>query len=326
MSAGFALSACSAWLVAGRFFVIDLAVSYQHLLVLAVLVWAGVLVCLGRRWPGFVCLLAAAVGVMPLAAGRSVYLPGVDLEAPPAPGLVRVVSFNIGPLNERWEADYARALGVHADVVVLLEVPWVLSRPILRQGSLDGTGWSWLHRDWVADLASPCFLLSRWPMERVDLPEVEHSERDILLARIDHPAGQFLLAGAHPHSPRTVDRWVLGNTILGRTLDALESDRSRQGLALVLGTDINSAPTGSRARAARRSGLRMGKPLTGGVGSFPSQWPGMARVQLDDVWVAGGASVAAWSSVESLGSDHTMIVVDVRLPGAGTGRDSDMGE
>lgn len=313
-SAALALLACTAWLGSVGSFLLDLAVTFQHLLVIAVSVWAGVLFA-ARRWrPAAVCLVAATVGAWPLFDGRTGHLPAVDLASPPGPGLVRVVSFNIGPLNERWEEDQAFAMGVHADVVVLLEVPWVLSRPILQQGSLDGTGWSWLHRGWVEDLASPCYLLSRWPMRRVELPGVEHAERDILLARIEHPSGAFLMAGAHPHSPRTVQRWELGNEIFGRTLDALASERARAGLALVLGADMNSAPAGSRARAARKSGLRMAKPLTGGAGSFPADWPSVARVQLDDVWVAGGARVVAWSSVGGLGSDHEMIVADIRLP------------
>lgn len=307
------LAASAVWLLAGRVYLIDLAVSFQHLLVAGAVVSALMLFGLRRARPAVVCVFAAVAGGWPLVTGRALYLPEVDLGSPPAPGLVRVVSFNIGPENERWEDDYARALGVHADVVVLLEVPWLLSRPILQHGSLDGTGWSWLHRGWVKDLTSPCYLLSRWPMERVDLPAIEHAERDILLAEIDHPSGTFLMAGAHPHSPRTAGRWALGNEIYNRTLRALSQTRTRTGLPLVVGADMNSAPAGSRAVASRRSGLRMGKALTGGAGSFPVQWPSVARVQLDDVWVSGGARVVAWSSVEPLGSDHAMIVADIRL-------------
>jgi endonuclease/exonuclease/phosphatase (EEP) superfamily protein YafD len=36
-------------------------------------------------------------------------------------------------------------------------------------------------------------------------------------------------------------------------------------------------------------------------------------VQIDDVWVSGGVEVVGWSSVASAGSDHRIIVADLRV-------------
>jgi hypothetical protein len=248
--------------------------------------------------------------------GRALTLPPADTGAPPAPGLTRVVSFNIGPENPRWREDLGRALGWHADVVVLLEVPVDLNRGIHRGLLPEIEGWNWEHRRWVDGLASPCFVLTRRALERLDTPGVAFGERDVLLAAVGGESG-YLVSIAHPHSPRTPARWRLGNEIWGRTAWALASRRVESGLGLVVGADLNGGPAGSRAWAARRSGLRMAKPLLGGWGSFPVSWPGPLRVQLDDVWVSRGVAVRAWSSVAPLGSDHRAVVADVAIPPGG---------
>ena len=307
------------WVLGPRSYTIDVLVSYQVWLVAGCVLAAG-LCALLRRWgAGAVCALAAIAGGWPLIAGRSVWVPPVDLGTPPGPGVVRVVSFNAGPESTAWEADLGRVLGWHADAVVLIEVPVELNRGVRRRGLLDGSGWGWAHRAWVDGVTSPCFVLSRWPMERVGVPGVGHAERDILTVRLETGAGPVLVGLAHPHSPRTRERWAMGNETAARTLPGMAGAAASMGLPLAVGADLNAGPAGSRAGSARAAGLSMSKPLAGGWwGSYPSGWAGPARVQLDDVWVSSGFEVVAWSSVASEGSDHRIIVADLR-PVSGDG-------
>lgn len=330
--AGVCLCAGALWLFGRWSFVIDVAVSQQVLIVAGCVL--GVLVCVAmrcRRAAG-ACVLAVLVAGWPLAAGRTLRAPAVDLSSPPAPGVVRVVSFNIGPENERWEADLDRVLGWHADAVVLIEVPVELNRGVRRRGLLDGSGWSWEHRAWVDEITSPCFVLSRWPMEQVAVPGVAFAERDVLLVRLDVGSrvgggppgaggdggvggvgGAVLVGLTHPHSPRTRARWAIGNETVARTVPGMVGAAESLGLPLAVGADLNAGPAGSRARTARSAGLSMAKPLMGGWwGSFPSGWAGPLRVQLDDVWVTPGFEVVAWSSQASEGSDHRIIIADLR--------------
>lgn len=311
-AAGVSFLCCVTWMCSAWAYPLDLVVSFQHWLVLcSVLVM--VLLVWSRRWaPVGLCGLGIVVGGWPLVTGRAVSVPGVDVLRPPEAGVLRVVSFNIGPLNARWQEDLDRVLGWHADVLVVIEVPPDLTRS-LRRGLLDGQGWHWAHRSWVDGYASPCYVFSRWPLERLIPEGVEHAERDILLTRVDADAGTVLVSALHPHSPRTPARWRLGNEIHARTLDAVTGEAWAKGLPLVVAGDLNAGPAGLRARSMRGHGLRAGKPLTGGWGSFDAAWPGPLRLQLDDVWTGPGARVAAWSSLAPLGSDHRIIVVDIRL-------------
>lgn len=308
------LVAGSLWLLGAWSYAVDVLVS-QQVWIVAACVPAALLCAALRRWGAFAaCLLGAVVGAWPLVAGRTPAVPAVDVGAPPAPGVVRVVSFNIGPESDAWETDLDRVLGWHADAVVLLEIPPELSRRVRRYGLLDGRGWGWAHRAWVDGTTSPCFVLSPWPMDRISVGGIEHAERDVLLMRVGAPGGPVAVGLAHPHSPRTRARWSAGNETVARTLPAMVDAARTADLSLAVGADLNAGPAGSRARTARAAGLSMAKPLLNGWrGSFPAGWPGPARVQIDDVWVSGGVEVVAWSSVASAGSDHRIIVADLRV-------------
>ncbi len=298
------------WTVSGRVYLFDVMVSFQS----AGVVFAGIVLvgCFAlRRWgPACVCGLAAAVGGWPLVEGRGLAVGPVDVLSPPGPGVVRVVSFNIGPQSLVWEEDMRRVLGWHADAVVLLETPPTLWR-LLRRGALEDEGWVFANRAWADGFASPCFVLGRGGVERLALPGVEHAERDILLTRVGTGEGDLLVLAVHPHSPRTRGRWGLGNAMMGRTMEGAVPEADRLGLPLVMAADLNAGPAAWRSRAARRAGLRMAKPLTGGWGTFEASWPGPARIQIDDVWVGPGVRVVGWSSFAPIGSDHRVVVADL---------------
>ena len=299
------------WLVSGWSYWLDLVATFQTAPVVLAGMLGGLLV-LVRRWRlAGVCAVGLGLGAWPLVAGRSLAVPGVDVGVPPAAGVVRVVSFNIGPESEVWEEDMRRVLGWHADAVVLLETPPTLWRLVSRDGGLRGDGWLSEHRSFVEGLASPCYVLSRGSLERLALPGVEHAERDILLTRVGTGSGDLLVLAAHPHSPRTRSRWVIGNAMMRRTLDGVMPEAERLGLPLVMAADLNAGPASWRSRAARSAGLRMSKPLTGGWGTFAASWAGPLRVQIDDVWVGPGVRVVGWSSLAPIGSDHRVVVADL---------------
>lgn len=293
-------------------FALDLGLAYQAQWAAcggAVLVWALV----RRRWRSAGVLgLGVALAVGSLGIGRGVVRAGVELHAPPPPGSVRVVTANIHPQNERWREDLERLFSFEPDIVVLLETPPELWRGIVRRDELSGTAWAYHERRaWVDDIASPCFVLSRWPLERLAFEGIEDAGRDVLIARVDRPEGAFLVGAIHPHSPRSLPRYRRGNRQLSGTYEAIARALEDRGLPLVMGVDLNSGPAGSRAVGLRRAGLGMSKPLLGGGGSFPVGMPWMARVQLDDIWRSSGVRVRAWSSVGGLDSDHRAVVADL---------------
>lgn len=303
------------WLGAGRSYLFELGAAYQLQLGLLVGVWLLVCLCVRRWWAGFVSGAAMGLALFGVFAGRPLTLPAVDLSSEPAPGTVRVVSFNIGPLNEAWREDLDRVLGWHPDVVVLIEVSAELNRALRYQDLLKDRGWSWVHRPWVEDRNSPIYILTREPIERVSIGGVPDGERDLLVARIGEGAGSFLCASSHPQSPRSEARWAFGSAALRTSIDAWVGEDDREGLPMIVGIDLNAGPAGSRSWWMRRAGFRPGKPAIGGPGTYPAGGATLKRVQLDDVWARGGARVVAWSSLEPVGSDHRAVVADVRVTG-----------
>ncbi|RMH26337.1 MAG: endonuclease/exonuclease/phosphatase family protein [Planctomycetota bacterium] len=293
-------------------FLFDVLASWQaQILPIALLGCAGCLL-LRRRSEAAAAALACGLAAWPLVAGRPLTLPRTDLDSAPVAGAVRIVSLNIDPRNPEWLADLRRVWSWQPDIVVLIESSPEMWRAIVRNGLLDGTEWLYHERRaWVGDMTSPCFVLSRWPLERLDPGPTPDAERDVLLARVERPEGAFVISAVHPHSPRSLERWVRGNAQIRTTAQCFSFALKGETEPLVVGADLNSGPAGWRGSAMRAAGLSMCKPVLGGWGSFPSGVPGALRVQLDDVWVSDGARPVAWASVEGLGSDHCAVVVDV---------------
>ncbi len=310
--AGLVVVWCASTAFGRGWFLFDVLASWQAQILPFAVVSCAVCVLLRRRAEAALAAVACVVAVWPLIAGRSPMLPRTDLEAPPTAGAVRVVSLNIDPRNADWQADLERVWSWQPDVVVLIESSPEMWRAIVRNGLLDGTPWPYHERRaWVGDLTSPCFVLSRWPMQRVDPGPGPEAERDVLMARVDRPDGAFVVSAVHPHSPRSLERWARGNTQMRTTARSYALARADEPEPMVVAADLNSGPAGWRASVMRAAGLSMSKPLLGGWGSFPAGMPGPLRVQLDDVWVSGGARPIAWSSVGGLGGDHRAVVVDL---------------
>ncbi|MFK7882771.1 MAG: endonuclease/exonuclease/phosphatase family protein [Phycisphaerales bacterium] len=303
------------WVFAGHWMLFDVLLSFQaQVLALAAVFLVGFVIL--RRWR-FVSMMALVclVGGWPLVNGRGLVTPAVNLTTEPEPGALRVVSYNINPKNDSWREDLDVVFSWEPDVVVLIEVSPDLWRAIVRRGEFDDSDFPYhVRRAWVGELSSPCFVLSRWPIEKLSFPDAPDFDRDVCIAEVSHPEGAFLIGAIHPHSPRTLLRWRRGNQQLFTTVEAVVQTLESSPLPYIAGIDLNSGPAGARAGVLRSVGLSMCKPWFGGWGSFPMNIPAIGRVQLDDVWRSPGVEVVGWSSPRGLSSDHSPVVVDVRLP------------
>lgn len=303
------LAACSCWLARGRFYPLDIAASFQHIWLAGVVILAAVL-ALQKRWKIMaVCVVAASLGAWPLTAGRAARLPEVDLYAPPKPGVIRVVSFNIGPLNGNWREDLERVMSWHADIIALIEVPVELNRAVHGSGVAELRGWGWTHRRWVENRVSACFVLTPGQATVLSTPESENPDDEVYLSDVCARSGRFVTGVTHPHSPRTQSRWRAGNAQVERLCESAEGVSGA-----IIAADLNGGPASWRAALMRRSGWRQAKPFLGGVGSFPARpvWASMIGLQLDDVWYKPDEyEVVGWTSALPLGSDHRAVVVEL---------------
>lgn len=310
----FVLLIALGWLLSDRVFVIDMMVAAQMQLcwgVLLVLLIGLVL----RRWRYALCVLVLlGLALYPLVAGRSLTLPKSGVTR--TDGSIRIVSVNINPENESWDDALTRLIGLDADVIVLIEVHPELNRSIKNRGRLDGTDFPyWTQRYWVEQQTSACFVISRWPVERLDTGGDPVVSQNALHVLIDAPQGPFVVALLHPLSPRSTRRWMLGNGVIQMQADAIEDTIERTNLPMLIGADLNSAPAQSRSRVLRAHGLRQSKPLVRIGGSFPANTglPRPFRVQIDDVWFAPGVRPVAWESIEIIGSDHNGVFAEFML-------------
>lgn len=303
------------WLVGKHVYPLDLMAAAQSQLVVLML---GVLALgmLARRWRFTVCVASMCLlAVYPLVQERTLVRAGIGPATRPA-DVIRMVSININPRNERLEQDLELIMGLGADVVVLIEVPPTLSRAINRRGLLEGSSYpNWAHRAWVDEETSPGYILSRWPLEILGNEGAEMDRQHELHTRIDSPGGPFIVGLIHPLSPRTLDRWRTGNTVIAQQARAAAHRADASGLPVILGADLNAAPAQHRARAMRGAGLRQSKPLLRMGGSYPSGLglPDALMAQIDDIWWVGDLRVLAWGMIEVEGSDHRAVVVDFAL-------------
>lgn len=258
-------------------------------------------------------LAAGAIGVSVWLAWvgwhgrRLLALPAESDEA----GLVRVIQLNLNARgNDRQPEALAAIAASGADVVVVTEFGALIWSELRNPSALSEAYPHFSYRDWVPNSVPGCLVLSKWPIERLEVPPgLDHEQ--VYLGRIDAPAGAFVVAQIAPHSPRSEVRWHRGNEITqaaARVLPIAAVDGP-----VVLACDLNSTPMGVRSRMLRSAGLAPGKPVWEVGGTWPAGIAGIAQLRLDDVWVSGGAEVTAWRTAAVPGSDHLWVEAHVRL-------------
>ena len=306
-----ALSCCS-WVLSGQIYWLDILSSQQLGIAWVTLLVSLIAITLRARKTSITLIAFTLISMYPVVSQRNWILDTVQFNSKPS-GTVRVVSSNQYSDNKHWDRDLKSLLKLNADVIVLMEVHPELNRGILLRGLLDGSGWNWVKRDPVYGYLSPCFILSRHPIERIKIETIEHAERDIFIAKVQIGNKEILVAEGHPHSPRSAERWKLGNEVWSRSLQAFTLTQREHGIPLVIGADLNSGPAGMRARMTKKTGLRSSKPIIGQWGSYPSAWPGLLRTHIDDIWISPGAHAVSWTSINTFGSDHRVIVADIQV-------------
>lgn len=300
-----------AWMGGSVSAVVDLISAMQIQIAVIVALLGCAVLCLRRWWPGSVLLVLAVVGAWPVVGGRTMTLPRIQYDQRPG-DVLRVVSCNLRPENELWEPAVRSLMDLDADLIILQEIPPELSRGVRLRGWLDGSDYPWFSiRMAVPGVVTQGLILSRYPLEDVQLGLDPDTEQHLLYTYVEHPAGRFLAGQFHPRSPRSSDDWRAGNEAVDKQLGALAGiDPDR----VVIGADLNSAPAQHRARRVRSSGLRISKPLLRLGGSYPSDKgvPGVLTIEIDGIWTRGMRAVA-WDRIGVLGSDHKAIVTDLRL-------------
>ncbi len=297
---------CGAWIFGGWLYWFDLAAGYTAQA-------GGVAVLVGSVWfvarhrrAGVVCFVSALIALWVVVDGRGV----VVQEALVGQSGFLIGSYNIFPMNQEWEVDVQSLMQLDLDVLILQETPWQMNRAVVERGFLDEEPMPyWVNRQWIEGEVSWGLIFSKYPLELIEPTVGDGLGHHQLMCIVHAPDQRFLVVLMHPASPRSVERWDSGNRVVAAHLSQIERAVDSFGLPVIVGADLNSAPAQHRSRMMRDFGLRAGKPLFPvEFGSFPVGWPGIARIQLDDIWRGSGVGVVEWGMLELSGSDHMAVI------------------
>ncbi len=332
-------AAALAWLFAGFAWKIDLVANLGAQCLLVTLPFLA-LWTLTRRWT-LACLTLAACLSHACAIGmhRALWLPtresawafGNPTPPPPAPhtpaddGLLRIVHFNASSYNSPQELiERIRTCG--ADVVSWTEISWSMYATMVDTTPLEEEYPYRVVRDFVPGAAYTGagwgFILSRLPMEPFPLDGVvdDALKREYLACVLTVPGKNGTadtrvgVLALHPLSPRTEERWVMGNIVNDAAVEIVDAMRG-EGLEVIVLADLNSTPSGVRSHrlcgGTARGGLSRGKPVFEFVGTYPAKWAWPWRVAIDDVFFSEGLALRSWRLGEPMGSDHVPVYVEI---------------
>jgi hypothetical protein len=327
-----AIAVSSVWIFAGKSFWLDLIGNLGAQSLLVCLVIAG-LIAIARRWRALVfALLACAIQLTPLVRYRAAFIPASP-GMMPAAGTVRFLHYNDSSLSDK-AAVYALMEKSGADVLSILSPPVHMQFDVFDGPGLKDKYAGKLIRRWreapdsMSTEISPGFVVSRWPLERVDCSFVGSMADRFICAIVQRPEGRFAVVAVHPRSPRTQARWNEGNAVV-LALVTLSRKLQSDGFPVVVLSDLNASPTGWRSQeACGEGGLRRAKPLlycdgtypdvvpinirTGQMSNFGAIWP--LSIAIDDALISPEVDVAAWGALDRLKSEHRPVIVDLRIP------------
>lgn len=307
--------------------------------------WLAVAVPLALVWlatyrmkQALLAIIACLLLMVSLVPGRAAIwprpaaLPRDAAAATADPLLVRF--FHINASTDSTGDEIERCMqGSGADVLSVLCPSVEYQREVIYGPRLADRFAGKLTRHWrpepdgrATDITA-AFLVSRWPLTRIDTAHLGASGDYLLAAMVERPGGPFAVIAVHPRSPRSPRRWAVGNAVTEATA-TLSHQLRDQGRAVVVLTDLNATPSGWRSRRLEDAGLRRAKPLLVATGTYPIPlgpgddaqagprrpivWP--LGIAIDDALLSPEVQLVGWSTMDRLESEHCPIVIDARIP------------
>lgn len=321
---GLLLIACSRFAAATSRW-IDVIAIYSWLAMWPALLLAAIAGVRRRACVAVCAAIVAVLAAMPVAPSLFWFARDASESSHAAQILVcnvqndRDAIANLAQTIQRETPDVIVVIEMHeANADLLLGVDAIADQ--YPHTSVPGDGLNW-----------PVVILSRWTLEPLRF-DGDHERYAQLYAwrrsfKVRRPASlespesaassepsteAFLLTAIHAPSPRTDQTWVAGHDAV-RLLGEVVRDALRPlDLPIVIAGDFNTAPGGFRYRLmADQTGLRPDDAAGPPVGTWPSTWPGLLRVSLDQVWASPDVRFNERRVLEHVGSDHRPLLVEV---------------
>lgn len=246
----------------------------------------------------FVWVCCSTVGAMTLHE-RRVFPVGVGSDQT----YLKVLSMNLNFGNPRADEIYEMLLRLDDDVIVLVEPRWEVFEAI-RAGSDSLNKYPFReYRLRESDITAGLMILSRWEMAR-DSELSTWAGVSVVVNRDESIGGPFRVVGLYAHSPRSGERWELGNRIVGGVVDQAGRLGLEDGIPLLIAGDLNGGPMSVRDRVLRRGlDVQRASSFFDYRGTYPSNLS-MFGLLIDDIWMSDGFESISWATVDIPGSDH----------------------
>lgn len=275
--------------------ILALVVDYALLSALLLLLacgWRG-----AWRWAATATLLIGMAGVQ-IASYPQV----APVAAPAAERSVRLLVYNIYHLNDDLDAVVATVRRYDPDVVFLMEYSDAV------QGAIEGAFADYPHRlirpsRFTMGLA----LFSRLPIEAAEVHRPEETRIPVFEVRLRAASGVFTFVGGHPWAPQP--QW---GALHRSQMELITRVAEAAAPPLIVAGDFNAAPWSHTMRAlAERATVRLVRRELGLTKTFRPV-PGFG-LPLDHVLVSAAWQVLALEYGPPGGSDHTPLIIDLRL-------------
>jgi endonuclease/exonuclease/phosphatase (EEP) superfamily protein YafD len=257
-------------------------------------------------------LIAGNIGVAGVACIVALFntlfvlpqLPGRQRPLAAKGGTLRVLFANVLEKNHQYERLVRVIERADPDVIVLAEV----DADALAHVRLHLPDYPYCHERTIGPRPLGMGLLSRVPSTSARLVTIDESSAPLVIARFEWDRRPVTIIGAHPLPPYRATWYRRRNRYLDELVDVV----SREEGEVVLVGDFNITPWSEHFRAfLRRSSLRDSRGGFGLQTTWPAFLPPLLRIPIDHCFVSIGIDVRSRCVLESTGSDHLPIVVDV---------------
>lgn len=302
------------YLISGRWWIGDVLLNGSVFLGVGLGLVSGVRLILVRSWRSAVVMMVSLSVLLMCMNGRRLLPLGVDAGDVGAE-YVKVAGMNLLMSNHDPDGLMGLLETLDDDVVVLVEPQWdVFVRLKDRNDRLSRYPHRTLRRR--AELTtSPMMILSRWEIDRDESVE-PWMGISVVVNRPESLGGRFRLVGLYAHSPRSEERWTLGNRVVDRLAVELVKLNRSDGMPLVIVGDLNGGPMNGRDRALRGMlGVRRTSALFDPKSTFPAKMS-MFGLLIDDIWVSDTVKGVSWSTVVIPGSDHHGVRAGLMVDGS----------
>jgi endonuclease/exonuclease/phosphatase (EEP) superfamily protein YafD len=218
---------------------------------------------------------------------------------------ILVISMNVHRVNDDTTAAVAYLRDRQPDVVAVLEVDadWA--------AALDSLAEAFPHR--VIRPRPDNFgiaLLSRWPLDDVELVSFSETGFPSIVATVRRPAGDFRFIATHPYPPfdaRCTDQLLTH-------LDGVAEVAEASSLPCLVAGDFNATPWSRPFRRLVATSGLVDSALGRGVQATWHAHLPAPRIPIDHVLVPPEATVLRREVGPDIGSDHFPIEAEITLP------------